>query len=276
MARKKAHRKQAPRSMWRGAISFGLVNVPVRLQPAVRPNDVHFHMLHDQDKSRLQRKMVCPVEEKEVPYEHIIKGYEVSPGRHVVVEERELEALAPKASRAIEVLYFADLEDIDPLYFQHPYYLVPEEGSEKAFHLFVEAMAKTRKVAIVRFVMRGKEYLAAVRAVDEVLLLETMYFKDEIVPADGLVERGRAKITERELKVAEQLIESLTSRFEPEKLHDEYREAVLKLVEKKASGEKIELEPEHAPKKTQVADILAALEESLAQARSKRKQPAHA
>jgi DNA end-binding protein Ku len=276
MARKKTHRKQAPRSMWRGAISFGLVNVPVRLQPAVRPNDVHFHMLHDQDKSRLQRKMVCPVEEKEVPYEHIIKGYEVSPGRHVVVEERELEALAPKASRAIEVLYFADLGDIDPLYFQHPYYLVPEDGSEKAFNLFVEAMAKTKKVAIVRFVMRGKEYLAAVRAVDEVLLLETMYFKDEIVPADGLVEKGRAKITERELKVAEQLIESLTSRFEPEKLHDEYREAVLKLVEKKASGEKIELEPEHAPKKTQVADILAALEESLAQARSKRKQPAHA
>jgi DNA end-binding protein Ku len=263
--------------MWRGAISFGLVNVPVRLNPAVKPHDVHFHMLHDQDKTRLQRKMVCPVENKEVPYEHIIKGYELTPGRHVIVEDRELEALAPKASRAIEVLYFADLSEIDPLYFQHPYYLLPEPGAEKTFDLFVEAMAKTKKVGIVRFVMRAKEYIAAVRAVDDALLLETMYFSDEIVPAKSLDrDLGKSKVGERELKTAEQLIESLSDHFEPDKLHDEYREAVLKLVQKKAAGQKVEVEPESAPEKTEVADILAALEESLKHARSKRKQAAHA
>lgn len=276
MARKKK-KKLEPKSLWRGAISFGLVNVPVRLYPAVRPNDIRFHMLHDQDKSRLQRKMICPVEKKEVPYEHIIKGYEISPGKHVVVEERELEAIAPKASRAIEVLYFADLSDIDPLYYQHPYYLLPEEGSEKAFELFVEAMTKTKKVGIVRFVMRAKEYVAAVRAVDKVLLLETMYYSDEIVPADGLdFQPGRTKVGERELKTAQQLIESLSDSFKPEKLRDEYREAILDLVEKKAGGKEIDIEPEHAPKKTEVADILAALEESLAHARSKRKHAVHA
>lgn len=262
--------------MWRGAISFGLVNVPVRLYPAVRPNDIHFHMLHDQDKSRLQRKMVCPVQNKEVPYEHIIKGYEISPGHYVTVEDRELEALAPKASRAIEVLYFADLKDIDPLYFQHPYFLLPEPGAEKTFELFVRAMEKTEKVAIVKFVMRAKEYVAAVRVLNEALLLETMYFSDEILTAQSLGwEPGKIQVGERELKTAQQLIDSLSERFEPEKLHDEYRDSVIKLVEKKSSGEEVAVSPEKPPEKTEVADILAALEESLAHARKKR-QPAHA
>jgi DNA end-binding protein Ku len=275
-APKTHHKKLSPRSLWRGAISFGLVNVPVRLYPAVRPNDIHFHMLHDQDKSRLQRKMVCPVQNKEVPYEHIIKGYEISPGHYVTVEDRELEALAPKASRAIEVLYFADLRDIDPLYFQHPYYLLREPGAEKTFELFVRAMEKTEKVAIVKFVMRAKEYVAAVRVLNEALLLETMYFSDEILTARSLGwEPGKIQVGERELKTAQQLIDSLSERFEPEKLHDEYRDSVIKLVEKKSSGEEVSVSPEKPPEKTEVADILAALEESLAHARKKR-QPAHA
>ena len=275
---KSRHRTLEPRSLWRGAISFGLVNVPVRLFPAVRPNDIHFHMLHDQDKSRLQRKMVCPVQNKEVPYEHIIKGYEISPDRYVVVEDRELEALAPKASRAIEVLYFADLKEIDPLYFQHPYFLLPEPGSEKTFELFVRAMEKSEKVAIVKFVMRAKEYVAAVRVVSEALLLETMYFSDEILTAQNLGWKpGKFQVGERELKTAEQLIDSLSDRFEPDKLHDDYRDSVMKLVQKKSAGEEVSVLPEKAPEKTEVADILAALEESLAHARSsKRKHAVHA
>lgn len=261
--------------MWRGTISFGLVNIPVRMYPAVRSNDVRFHMLHDQDKSRLQRRMVCPVENKEVPSEHIVRGYEISPGRHIIVEDQELEAIAPKSSRAVDVLYFVDLKEIDPVYYQHPYYLAPEEGAERSYLLFVEAVEKSRKVAIVRFVMRGKEYLGAIRTSGKLLLLETMYFPDEIVPADRLDwQPGAGKVGERELKAAQQLIESLSGEFEPSKLKDEYRAAVLKLLEKKAGGEDVHVEPEKAPERTEVADILAALEASLVDARKKR--PAHA
>lgn len=270
-------RKQAPRSMWRGTISFGLVNIPVRMYPAVRQNDIHFHMLHDQDKSRLQRRMVCPVDEKQVPSEHIVRGYEISPGKHVVVEDQELDAVAPKASRGIDVLYFADLADIDPVYYQHPYYLLPEDGAEKAYALFTEAMQKSNKVAIVRFVMRAKEYVGAIRSVGEVLLMETMYFSDEIVPASVFGDdAAKGRVGEKELKVAQQLIDSLSAAFEPDKLRDEYREAVLDLVKKKAEGGDVDLEAEPAPEKTEVADILAALEASLASAKAKRKQPAHA
>jgi DNA end-binding protein Ku len=275
---KRAHpsrrKSNVARSMWSGSISFGLVNIPVRLYPAVRQNEVHFHLLHDQDKSRLQRKMVCPVDAKEVPGEHIIKGYEVSPGRHVIVEDSELKALAPKASRAIEVLYFVDLKNIDPLYFQHPYYLLPDEGAEKSYMLFVEAMSRSKKIAIARFVMRNKEYVACVRAMDNVLLLETMYFADEIIPSEKLDwTPSKAKVGERELKTAEQLIDSLSADFEPEKLHDEYQEAVRDMVEKKAEGEEVVVQPEAAPEKTEVSDILAALEASLAKAKKHREKP---
>jgi DNA end-binding protein Ku len=173
-------------------------------------------------------------------------------------------------------MYFVDLQEIDPLFFQHPYYLAPEDGAERSYALFVEAVEKSKKVAIVRFVMRGKEYLGAIRASGKVLLLETMYYPDEIVPTDRLDwHPGEAKVGERELKAAQQLIESLSARFEPEKLKDEYREAVLELVEKKASGEKIHLEPEKEPERTDVSDILAALEASLTEAK-KKKHAAHA
>ena len=271
MAKKKGG---APRSMWRGVISFGLVNIPVRLYTAVRQNDIRFHLLHDQDKSRLQRRMVCPIEGREVPAEHVIRGYEVAPGRHVIVDEQELEALAPKASRAIEILHFVDLKDIDPVYYQKPYYLLPEEHAEKSFQLFLQALQRTKKVGIARFVMRNKEYLAAIRPSEGLLILETMYFADEIVSADRLEWEGvKARVGDRELKTAEQLVESLSSKFEPEKIHDEYREAVLKLVERKAEGEEVVAQPEAPPKATEVSDILAALEASLANAR-KQKAPA--
>jgi DNA end-binding protein Ku len=264
-------KKNLPRPIWSGSISFGLVNIPVRLYTAVKQTDVRFHLLHDQDKSRLQRKMVCPVEEKEVPSEHMIKGYEISPGKHVIVEEGELKALAPKASRAIDVLYFVDISDIDPIFYQHPYYLLPAEHAEKAYSLFVEAMENSKKIAIARFVMRNKEYVAAVRPVKGVLLLETMYFAEEIIPSDALDwSPGKVKLSDRELKAADQLIESLSARFEPKELHDEYREAVMNLVEKKAEGEEVVLQPESAPEKTEVSDILAALEASLAKAKKKK------
>jgi DNA end-binding protein Ku len=260
--------------MWRGTVSFGLVNIPVRLQPAIKANDIHFHMLHDQDKSRLHREMVCAVENKEIPSEHIVRGYEVTPGRYIIVQDSELEALAPKASRAIEVLYFVDLGEIDPIYFQHPYYLVPEDGAEKSYALLTRAIADSKKVAVVKFVMRKKEYIGAIRVVQDALLLETMYFSQEILAPKDLPE-GRQHVGERELKAAQQLIESLSGKFEPQKLKDDYREAVMDLVQRKAKGQTIRVEAEEPPEKTNVSDILAALEASLADAR-KKKQPAHA
>ena len=269
-------RNGAQRSLWRGVISFGLVNIPIRLYVAVRENDIRFHLLHDQDKSRLQRRMICPVEGKEVPSEHIIRGYEISPGRHVVIEDQELEAIAPKASRAIEILHFVNIAEIDPLYFQHPYYVLPEEGAEKSYRLFTQALERTGKVGIARFVMRSKAYLATLRPSKDLLLLETMYFPDEIVSADRFERPGGSRVGERELKTAEQLINSLSARFEPKELHDEYRAAVLRLVERKAEGEEIAIQPEAAPQATQVSDILAALEASLAEARKKKGRPAPA
>src|SRR4051812_10515240 len=172
-----------PRSMWSGSISFGLVNVPVKLFIAVREKNIHFHMLHDQDHARLRRKMVCEADGKEVHPEHIVRGYEIAPDRYVIVNDRELEALAPKASRSIEIHDFVDIDEIDPLYYDRPYYLAPGEHATKSYRLLVEAMQKSKKVAIATFVMREKEYLAALRPVNGVICLTTMHFSDEVLPA---------------------------------------------------------------------------------------------
>src|SRR6266581_4957926 len=174
----------AARSLWTGSITFGLVNIPVKLFVAVREKNIQFHMLHDQDNVRLQRKMVCPADGKEVHSEHVVKGYEVSPGEYVVVREEELEAAAPKKSHTIEIEDFADMEDIDPVYFDRPYYVLPQEQGAKPYRLLVEAMEKSKKVGIARFVMRNKEYLCALRTQEGALVLETMHFNDEVIPVD--------------------------------------------------------------------------------------------
>jgi DNA end-binding protein Ku len=256
-----------PRSIWSGAISFGLVNVPVKLFSAVSRKSVRFHQLHDKDGVRIQQKRVCPADGEEVPYENIVKGYEISPDRYVVIEPEELEALDPKKTRAIEIQEFVDLEEIDPIYFDHPYYLAPDKGAAKPYRLLLQAMQETNKVAIARVVIRQKENLVAIRATGDVMTMATMVFHDEVVSPDTLDEipdDDEASVSDREVEMAQQLIGSLTAPFEPEKYHDEYRERVLELIEAKAAGEEISVQPAEEPQK--VPDLMAALEQSLAAA----------
>jgi DNA end-binding protein Ku len=257
-----------PRSIWSGSVSFGLVNVPVKLVSATSPKDVRFHQLHDADHGRIQQKRVCSIDGEEVGYDHIVKGYDLGGGQYVVIEPEELASLDVAATRTIDIEEFVDLADIDPVYFEHSYYLVPDGRAEKPYALLVEAMSRTGKVAIGRFVLRTKQYLATLRARDGVLVLATMLFEDEVVAPEQL-EVPTAVDTapsEREVNMATQLVESLSVPFEPGKYQDDYREKVMALIEAKADGEII-ARPETAAPSAPVVDLMAALEASLAAAR---------
>jgi DNA end-binding protein Ku len=256
-----------PRSIWSGAISFGLVNVPVKLYSAVSRKTVRFHQLNADTGHRIAQKRVDSVTGEEVPYEKIVKGFELTKDRYVVVTPEELDSIAPEKTRAIDIEDFVDLEDIDPIFYDHPYYLVPDKGAGKAYGLLLEAMRESGKVAIARVVLRSKEQLVAIRPGEgDVLTMETMIFHDEVVPADDLEDVPAAKdlkTSDRELKMAQQLIDSLSSDFEPSRYHDEYREKVLELIEAKADGQEIAIQPtEDEPQ--EVPDLMAALEASLA------------
>jgi DNA end-binding protein Ku len=252
--------------MWSGAISFGLVNVPVKLYSAVSKKTVRFNQLNASTGNRIQQKRVDPETGDEVAYDDIVKGYELTKDRYVVLTPEELDALDPERTRTIDIEDFVALDEIDPVYYDHPYWLVPDKGAAKAYGLLMEAMRDAGKVAIARVVLRSKEQLVAIRPADRGLMMETMLFADEVVPPDeieDLPEEKELKVTDRELKMARQLIDSLTSEFEPDKYHDEYREKVLELIERKAQGEEIAVQPE-APKPARVPDLMAALEASLA------------
>jgi DNA end-binding protein Ku len=253
--------------MWSGAISFGLVNVPVKLYSAVSRKTVRFHQLNGKTGTRIAQKRVDASTGEEVPYEDIVKGYELTKERYVVITPDELETLDPEKSRTIDIEDFVDLADIDPVYYDHPYYLVPDKGATKAYGLLLNAMEESGKVAVARVVLRSKEHLVAIRpAPGNVLTMETMLFADEVVPPEELDELPEAKdlkASERELTMAQQLIDSLSSDFQPEKYRDEYREKVLELIERKAAGEEIAVQPE-APEPKKVPDLMAALEASLA------------
>ena len=257
-----------PSAIWTGAISFGLVQVPVRLVGATKSKDVSFNQLEQGTNSRIRYRKVSDVTGDEVPPDRIVRGYEISKGRYVVMEPGEIEALQPKGSHAIEIEEFVDLDEIDPLYFEQPYYLAPDKRGIKAYMLLVDAMMSLNKVAIGRIIVRSKERLVAIRPIDGVLCIETMRYADEVVPRDGLVpaDEEDVELTERERTMARQLVESLASdEFQPEKYHDEYREQLLDLIERKAAGEEIVAEPvAEAPAK--VLDLVAALEASLAKA----------
>ena len=256
-----------PRSMWSGAISFGLVNVPVKLYSAVNKKTVRFHQLNGRTGHRIAQKRTDAQTGDEVAFEDIVKGYELTKDRYVVITPDELETLDPVKSRSIDIEDFVDLADIDPVYYDHPYYLVPDKGAAKAYGLLLDAMRESGKVAIAKVVIRSKEQLVAIRpARGDVLMMETMIFADEVVPPDSIDDLPAAddlNVSDRELKMAQQLIESLTSDFEPEKYKDEYREKVLQMIERKASGEEITVQPE-APQPARVPDLMAALEASLA------------
>lgn len=258
------------RAIWTGSISFGLVNVPVRLFTATRDEGVRFHLLHDQDKARLQRKLVSSATGREVHPEHIVRGFELGKDQYVVVQKDELEHCAPEKSAAIDITDFVDLAEIDPIYYETPYYLAPQPAAAKSYRLLVEAMKKSKKIALAKFVMHEKEHLCALRPVGNALCLETMHFEDEIVPMDDVdgIPDDEHKVGEREMKAAQQLIESLSSKFDPAKYRDEYKDCVMKLVNQKAKGEEIHVQPVIEKKSAKTTDLIAALEQSLAHARA--------
>lgn len=259
-----------PSAIWTGSISFGLVTVPVRLVSATRSQDVRFHQLEADTGARIRYRRVSEQTGEEVPNDQIVKGYEIEPGRYVVIEADELAALKPKASRQIEIEDFVDLSEIDPIYFEQPYFLIPDKDAAKAYRLLTDVMEDEGKVAVGRFVLRSKEALVAIRPVDGVLCLETMRYADEVLAADREqpVPEPAMEPTARELEMARQLVRSLEATFDPEKYRDEYREEVLALIDRKAAGEEI-VAPAAPEAPAKVLDLMAALEASLARTGAK-------
>ncbi len=263
------------RAIWSGAISFGLVNVPVKLFSATSPKSVRFHQISSKTGARIRQKRVDPTTDEEVPYEEIVKGYEITPDHYVLIGPDELESLDPKATKTVDIEDFVDLEEIDPIYYDHSYYLAPTTGGAKAYRLLLDAMRESGKVGIGRVVIRSKQQLCALRPTGDVLTLSTMLFGDEVLSPDRLDDLDAvsdAPASDRELAMAQQLIESLSREFDPSKYHDDYRERVLELIERKAAGEEIAVQPE-AEEPAAAPDLMAALEASLAAVRSDDPEP---
>lgn len=261
------------RAIWSGSISFGLLNVPVKLYSAVARRGISLREIRESDGARIRHRRVAEGTDEEVPYESIVKAYEITKDRYVPLSKEELGSLDPKKTRAIEVQDFVDIVEIDPIYFDSPYYLGPAEGAEKAYSLLARAMESSGKVAIARFVFRNKEHLAAIRPGDGVLTLTTMRFADEVVPPselDDVLPAEKPKVGKREVEMAEQLIDSLTRRFDPGAYRDEYREELLAMIERKAAGEEIVAAPEGDERQaTKAPDLMAALEQSIAEVQGK-------
>jgi DNA end-binding protein Ku len=264
------------RAIWSGAISFGLVNVPVKLYSATSPKTVRFHQLSGKTGARIRQKRVDPTTDEEVAYEDIVKGYEITPDVYVTIGPDELEALDPKATRTIDIEEFVDLAEIDPIYYDHSYYLAPAAGGAKAYRLLLDAMGDAGKVGIGKVVLRSKQQLCALRPTGGVLTLTTMLFGDEVLAPDRLDELGaigEAEATDRELAMAQQLIDTLSAEFHPENYRDEYRERVIELIERKAAGEEIAVAPQ-LEEPSAAPDLMAALEASLAAVKSEDDAPA--
>jgi DNA end-binding protein Ku len=256
-----------PRSMWKGAISFGLVTIPVSVYPATEEKTLRFNQLHDEDMGRIRMKRVCEKDGEIVPYEHIVKGFEYEKDRYVVLTDDDFDAVPVVSSRAIDIVQFVDLDEIDPMLYKKSYYLVPEETGAKAYSLLREAMTDENKVGVAKVSFRDKEHLAALRFSDDAFVLETMFWPDEIRQVDFGGVDVDTKIRGQELEMAKSLIASLTSEWEPEAFSDEYREAMLGIVEKKIAGEEIEVV--EAEPTAKVVDLMEALKASVAAAKKR-------
>jgi DNA end-binding protein Ku len=259
------------RPVWNGTISFGLVAIPVKLYHAVRKQSVSFNQLDDRTMSRIKYKKVSALDGEEVPDDHIVKGFEVSKDRYVVVDPDELEPFIPSATKTVELEEFVDLEEIDPVYYDNAYYVAPGTNP-KPYVLLASAMEEAGKVAIGRFVMRNKQFTAAIRAEGGRLIMSTLAYADELVDPSTIEELqglDDVEVSGKEVAMAESLVDSLTAAFEPEKYRDEYREQVVDLIQIKASGQEFEV-PEAVAEKPKVVDLMAALEASVAQAKQAR------
>jgi len=258
--------------MWKGSISFGLVNIPVKMFAATEDKDIRFKTLHKKCRTPIRQERVCPTCQETISPDDLVRGFEYEPGRFVLIDDEDLEAIKPATAKTAEILDFVDLREIDPIYFDKSYYLAPQENSgHKAYSLLCQAMQKTGRIAVAKITIRSKQSLAVIRVLNNILILETIFYPDEVRPVSlipGIPQDVR--IEERELAMAEQLIENLTTEFRPEKYRDEYREELLELIRKKAEGEEIVSAPE-APQRN-VVDLMAALQASLQQTQEMRKQ----
>jgi DNA end-binding protein Ku len=258
-----------PRAIWSGAISFGLVNIPVRLVTAVDRKNVRFRELRRSDASRVRYRKVAAADGEDVSSDEMVKGFEIAPDRYVVLDPEELKALAPESSRAIEIEDFVDLAEIEPIFYDSSYYLVPGDTAAKPYALLHTAMSESGKAAVARFVLRTKQHLAVIRPVGDALAVSTVVYHDEVIPTTALdgLPGEEVRPSDRELAMANQLIESMSVAWEPERYHDTHRQQVLELIERKAAGEDVTTVPEQEREAGDVVDLVAALEASLAAAR---------
>jgi DNA end-binding protein Ku len=263
-----------PRSMWKGTLNFGLVSVPVKLYSAAVHKSVTFHQLHARDHARIVQRRFCSAEGEEVEYSEIVKGYELAPGRYVVIEPEEFAALEPAFTRTIEIEDFVQLEEIDAVYFDRPYFVVPSKGGARSYRLLLEAMRETSKVAIGRIVLRSREQLVAIRPREDALMMVTMNFGDEIQQTSSFYELEEAdiEVSEHELEMARRLVDSVSRPFDIANYHDTYREALMDLIDRKANGEEVVIEPAAKDERLQAPDLMSALEASLEQVRARADQ----
>ncbi|QJW47129.1 Ku protein [bacterium BFN5] len=263
-----------PRPIWNGSISFGLVNVPIKMYNTIKRKGISFNQLRKSDGCRIRLKKTCANDGAEVPNEQIVKGYEVSPDQYVVISQADLDALNPKASKTIEIEDFVLSSQINPIYYEQSYYLVPDKGAAKAYTLLLAAMKEANRIAIAKLVIRNKQHLTAIRPDERVLTLSIMHFADEIISQNQIddIPAADTQPEKREMAIAMQLIESLSSDFDPNKYHDEYYDKVIEMIEKKAEGHQIVSQPA-APQNTKVIDLMAALEASLAEIQKEKPLP---
>jgi len=261
------------RAIWKGSISFGLVNIPIALYPATRREELKFRLLRKSDLSPVNYKRVAEKDGKEVPWDQIVKGYEYENGKYVVLKDEDFERVDLEATQTVDIQDFVDQEEIDPMFFYKPYYLEPQKGGDKAYALLRDALKNSKKVGIAKVVIKTRQYLAGVKPEDGALVLELMHFADELADSEKLHLPKKVEMGKREMTMAKSLIDSMASKWNPEKYHDDYREALMEVIEEKveAGGKEIEEKTRKAPKPTKVIDLVSVLQKSLEQTDAKRK-----
>lgn len=262
------------RAIWKGSISFGLVNIPIGLYPATRKEELKFRMLRKSDLSPINYKRVAEKDGKEVAWDEIVKGYEYEKGKYVILKDEDFQRVDIEATQTVDIQDFVDLEEIDPMFFYKPYYLEPQKGGDKAYVLLRDSLKSANKVGIAKVVIKTRQYLAGVKPEDGVLVLELMHFADELADASKLHVPKKMEAGKREMDMAKALIGSMSSKWNPEKYHDDYREAVMKVIEEKVEhgGEELEERPKKAPKPTKVIDLVEVLQKSLQHAGAAKKE----
>src|SRR5216110_1710115 len=262
------------RAIWKGSISFGLVNIPIGLYPATRKEDLKFRLLRKTDLSPVNYKRVAEKDGKEVPWDQIVKGYEYEKGKYVVLQDEDFQRVDIEATQTVDIQDFVELDKIDPIFFYKPYYLESQKGGDKAYALLRDALKDSKKVGIAKVVIKTREYLAGVKPEDGALVLELMHFGDELIDTSQLHIPKKVEVGKRELDMATALIDSMSAKWNPEKYKDDYREALMNVIEEKveAGGKEIEAKPRKAAKPTKVIDLVKVLQQSLEQTKGAKKK----